>query len=129
MQEVDAQAEEHMDMDATALISSIIMHGNEGCTSLYNRPLQFGTLTSRNDKGSVHALYNSKFPAFTYQSTQFTWAAYGFNLGHFSSTISNQKLPFQVMLECDPYEANRVSTLSGVCTILPSSFTQRSIPP
>jgi hypothetical protein len=107
MQEVDGQAEEHVDAIASALISSIITQGDNGNTSLCNRPLQFGTLTSGNNKGSVRALYNSKFPTLAYQSTQFTWAVYGFNSGHVPSTISKRNHPFWVILECDPYKANR----------------------
>jgi hypothetical protein len=108
MQEVDTQTEEHMDGVASALISSIIMQGDKGDTSLCNRLLQFGTLTSGNDKGSVPALYNSEIPALTYQSTHFTWAVYGFNSGCFPTTISKWNLPFWVFLACgDPYETNQ----------------------
>jgi hypothetical protein len=39
MQEVDCQAEEHVDAIASALISSIITQGDEGNTSLCNQPL------------------------------------------------------------------------------------------
>ncbi len=107
MQEVDGQAEEHVDAIASALISSIITQGDKGNTSLCNWPLQFGPLTSGNNKGSVRALYNSEFPTLAYQSMHFTWAVYGFNSGHFPSTISKQNLPCWVILACDPYEANR----------------------
>jgi hypothetical protein len=107
MQEVDTQADECVDLVATTLISSIIMQGDKGSTSLCNCPLQFGTLTSGNNKGSICALYNSKFPAIAYRSTHFTWVVVnGFNLGHFPSTISKQNLPFWVVLTCDPYKAN-----------------------
>ncbi len=95
-----------MDAIASALISSIITQGDEGNTSLCNRPLQFGTLTSGNNKGSVCALYNSEFPT-AYQSTHFAWAVYGFNSGYLPSTISKHNLLFWVILACDPYEANR----------------------
>jgi hypothetical protein len=43
MQEVDNQAEEHVDAIASALINSIITQSDEGDTSLCNRLLQFGT--------------------------------------------------------------------------------------
>jgi hypothetical protein len=66
MQEVDAQADECVDLVTTALISSIITQGDKGSTSLCNRPLQFGTLKSGKEKGSVRALYNSECPALAY---------------------------------------------------------------
>jgi hypothetical protein len=37
----------------------------------------------------------------------FTWAIYGFNTGHFFSTISKRNLPFLTVLACDPYKSNR----------------------
>jgi hypothetical protein len=91
-----------VDAIASALISSIIMQGDEGNTSLCNWPLQFGTLTSGNKKGSVCALYNSKFPTLAYQSTHFAWVVYGFNSGHFPSTISKQNLLFWIILVVIP---------------------------
>jgi hypothetical protein len=102
IQEIDDQTEEQVDAVASALISSIITQGDKGDASLCNRQLQFGTLTSGNNKGSVRALYDSKFLPLAYQSTHFTWAVYGFNSGHFPSTISKRNLPFRVILACDP---------------------------
>ncbi len=52
--------------------------------------------------GYVRALYNSKFPTLAYQSTYFAWAVYGFNSGHFPSTISKQNLLFWIILAVIP---------------------------
>jgi hypothetical protein len=53
----------------------------------------------------------------------FLWAIYGFNLGHFLSTVSKRNLPFQVMLACNPYESNRslFHEFVGCPLVLPSA--------
>jgi hypothetical protein len=33
---------------------------------------------------------------------RFRWAVYGFNSGHFISTIEQRNLPFLIVLACDP---------------------------
>jgi hypothetical protein len=70
-------------------------------------PVTFGIFESGIAPCNIRALYNSDCPALAYRAMRFTWAIYGFNTGHFFSTISKRNLPFQTVLACDPYESNR----------------------
>ena len=62
-------------------------------------------------------------PALAYRASHFIWALYGFNSGHFPSTIVKRNLPFRVVLACDPWESNQALLHEFVhCpTILPSA--------
>ena len=62
-------------------------------------------------------------PALAYRASNFIWALYGFNSGHFPSTIVTRNLPFRIVLACDPWESNRALLHEFVCcpTILPSA--------
>ena len=53
----------------------------------------------------------------------YSWAVYGFNLGHFLLTFSKQNLPFSVVLAFDPFEYGRAlfHEFSACPTILPST--------
>ena len=53
----------------------------------------------------------------------FSWAVYGFNSGHFLSTISKRNLPFSVVLVCDPFQYGRAlfHEFSACPTVLPSA--------
>jgi hypothetical protein len=92
---------------ATNLISLIITQGIKGHTCLCNCPAEFGHFPHGMVVTPIRTLYNLEFPALAYQETHFLWAIYGFNLGHFLSTMSKWNLPFHIVLACDPYESNR----------------------
>ena len=66
--------------------------------------------------------YITKFSALTYCTTHFSWVVYGFNLGHFTSTISKRNLPFRVILAWDPYNYGHAlfSEFVQCPTVLPS---------
>ena len=76
-------------------------------TVLFCRPVQFGIFESGNTPPEIRDLYNSDCSALAYRATAFSWAIYGFNTGHFFSTITKRNLPFQTVWACDPYESNR----------------------
>jgi hypothetical protein len=63
----------------------------------------FHTPKSASMDQPAQELYNSEFPALAYSVTRFRWAVYGFNSGHFMSTIKARNLPFSIVLACDPY--------------------------
>ncbi len=83
-----------VDVIATALTTTIVTQSDEDFTSLCNCPVQFGSLPLQDCTHSIRGLYNTEFPALAYHATHFSWAIYGFNSGHFVSTILKQKLPF-----------------------------------
>jgi hypothetical protein len=93
-----------VDVIATALMTTIVTQGDKGFTSLCNHPMQFGSLPLQDCKHPISGLYNAEFPALAYRATHFSWAIYGFNSGHFVSTILKRNLPFCVLLACDPYK-------------------------
>ena len=95
------------DIVATTLITSIITHGDTGAVSLCIYPVRFGKFQTNDLPPPIRSLYNNKFPALAYWATNFSWVVYGFNLGHFFSTISKQNLPFSVVLACDPLDYGR----------------------
>ncbi len=108
-------------------MTTIVTQGDEGLTSLCNRPMQFGSLPLQDCEHPIRGLYNAEFPALAYCATHFSWAIYGFNSGHFVSTILKWNLPFCVFLACDPYEYSRALVSEFVHE--PNSSTQCSIPP
>ncbi len=112
-----------MDVIATALMTTIVTQGNEGFTSLCNHPMQFGSLPLQDRERPIHGLYNAEFPVLAYRATHFSWAFYGFNSGHFVSTISKWNLAFCVLLACNPYEYGRAlfSEFVHCPTVLPSA--------
>ena len=105
---------------ATTLIASIITQGDMGHTSICVHPVRSGLFPSTSRP--VRALYNDEFPALAYRVMNFSWAVYGFNSGHFLSTISKRNLPFSVVLVCDPFKYGRAlfHEFSACPTVLPS---------
>jgi hypothetical protein len=56
---------------------------------------------------TTRPLYNSDVTVAASILSKFDWAVYGFNDGHFSSTITDLGMPFCVVLACDPYANGR----------------------
>jgi hypothetical protein len=52
---------------------------------------------------TTQPLYNSDVTIAASILSKFDWAVYGFNDGHFSSTITDLGMPFCVVLACNPY--------------------------
>jgi hypothetical protein len=99
------------DSNAAALLTSIITSRDVGSTSLSIRPVSFGTFdkqpTASTSTSFSHVLYNSDLPILAHSIARFKWAAYGFNSGHFVSTITKRNLPFDIVLACDPFAYGR----------------------
>jgi hypothetical protein len=95
-----------VDVNATTLMTTILTQGDIGHTNLSIRPFQVGTFNSM-PLGSSRTNYNADIPALAYRATTFSWALYGFNSGHFASTVEKRNLPIQVVLACDPFEYGR----------------------
>ena len=92
-----------------------------GFQHLSNHAVRFGTY-SESLPGTVHPsrpLYNSDVTVAASILSKFDWAVYGFNNGHFSSTIKELGMPFCVVLACDPYSSGR--ELCSCPTILSSA--------
>jgi hypothetical protein len=91
---------------------------------------KFGDFDSPSDQdtqSSNRVLYNSDLPRAARQLSQFDWAVYSFNSGHFVSSIRSWNLPFNVTLARDPYSQGRAlfkeftgcnSILSGAAELL-----------
>jgi hypothetical protein len=100
----DDPSDSAADIAATTLITSIITQGNTGAASLCIHPVRFGKFQTNELPPPIRGLYNNKFPALAYRVTNFLWVVYGFDSGHFFSTISKRNLPFSVVLACDPFD-------------------------
>jgi hypothetical protein len=97
-----------------------------GLQHLSNHAVRFGTY-SEPRTGHVHStrpLYNSDVTFAASILSKFDWAVYGFNNGHFSSTITELGMPFCVVLACDPYTNGWAlfKEVSSCPTILPSAL-------
>ena len=72
---------------------------------------------------SSRPLYNLDVTVAASILSKFDWAVYGFNNGHFSSTVTELGMPFCVVLACDPYKNGRAlfKEVSSCPTILSSA--------
>ncbi len=76
-----------------------------GFQHLSNYAIHFGTYAGPK-LGHAHTarpLCNSDVTVAASILSKFDWAMYGFNNGHFSSTITELGMPFNIVLACDPY--------------------------
>jgi hypothetical protein len=88
------------------LLTHIVTSGKMDFTSLLNCPVQFGTFSPADTpdiRPISRVLYNSELSVMAYSASHFPWAVYGFNLGHFISTIEQRNFPFSIGLACNPY--------------------------
>jgi hypothetical protein len=68
---------------------------------------------------------------------RFTWVVYGFNSGHFLTSIQEQALPFKNILACNPYvngcmlfcEMTGCPTILNGASALLDTFEARRLPP
>jgi hypothetical protein len=76
-----------------------------GLQHLSNHPVQFGHSLTPHAGATTLApsLYNSDLTQAASILTKYDWAIYGFNSGHFSSTIQALGLPFTIVLACNPF--------------------------
>jgi hypothetical protein len=95
-----------IDVHGSANVATCLTNTETSHDILCCRPVTFGIFESGIAPRNTRALYNSDCPALAYCAMRFTWAIYGFNTGHFFSTILKRNLPFQTVLACDPYESN-----------------------
>ncbi len=90
-----------------------------GMQYLSNWPVSFGDLPadSMAITSTVCSLYNSDLTAATCSLSRFDWAVYGFNSGHFISSIRTLGLPFAIVLASDNYAHGRsLFTELSACT-------------
>jgi len=85
------------DAAVNAALAAIHDHNSGGLTHLANWPVRFGPLKNVH-ADSARALYNADIPAAARQLSGFDWAVYGFNNGHFVSSIRSRNLPFNIVL-------------------------------
>jgi hypothetical protein len=76
---------------------------------LSNWPVSFGNLPSDHPPttSTVRSLYNLDLTAATHSLSCFDWVVYGFNSGHFISSICSLGLPFKIVLASDDYAHGR----------------------
>jgi hypothetical protein len=76
-----------------------------------------------NTKPILQVFYNTELPVIAYSASHFPWAVYGFNSGHFVSSIEQQNLHFLIILACDPYAHGRAlfHKVAKCPTVLPSA--------
>ena len=80
-----------------------------GVQHLATWPICFGLDPTCADHNSTQprALYNSDITRTASMIAHFDWAVYGFNSGHFLTTISEKGMPFRIVLACNPYSNGR----------------------
>jgi hypothetical protein len=80
-----------------------------GVQHLATWPVCFGLNPPCDDSRGMppRALYNSDITRTASMIAHFDWAVYGFNSGHFLTTISEKGMPFRIVLVCDPYSNGR----------------------
>ncbi len=88
-----------IDYAAASLLTNIVTSCKLGFTSLSHRPVKLRSF-AQSDRSPMtppaRELYNLEFPAFAYFTTNFPWAVYGFNSGHFVSSFKQQNLQFSI---------------------------------
>ncbi len=79
-----------------------------GLQHLSNWPVSFGLFTSAacTTATGTRSLYNSDLTAAASMLARFDWAIYGFNSGHFVSSVMERGIQINVVLSSDPF-ANR----------------------
>jgi hypothetical protein len=90
-----------------------------GMQYLSNWLVSFGDIpfTSELVTSTVHSLYNSDLTAAARSLSRFDWVVYGFNCGHFISSIRSLGLPFIIVLVSDDYAYCRsLFTELSACT-------------
>jgi hypothetical protein len=115
-----------LDHAEAMIMTQIVTLVNLGFTSLSHCPVQFGTFSSSDapdNKPILRVPYNSELPVSAYSASHFSWAVYGFNSGHFVSTIKQRTLPFSIILARNPYAHGHALFHKGAkCpTVLPSA--------
>ena len=106
------QSDNPSDSAAQVVVSAIIVDHCNGMQHLSNVPIKFGQLAidplpSTQTSHSIQVLNNSELPLAARQLSQFDWAVYSFNDGHFIPSICSRNLPFKITLACDPYANGR----------------------
>ncbi len=101
---------QHIKMPCKAILqqpptSAPVAELTVGLQHLSHWPNGFGTLApdAVRHNPTAHCLYNSKLTHTARMPAHFDWAVYGFNSGHFWSTIQGRGLPFRVVLACYPF--------------------------
>jgi hypothetical protein len=106
--------------NASVLINEPII----GLQHLLNHLVRFGHSSNPHAGAATLAcsLYNLDLTQAASILAKFDWAAYGFDSGHFSSTIRALGLPFTIVLACDPFANGRTLFQEiGVCPAILSS--------
>ena len=80
-----------------------------GVQHLATWPLRFGLdhTCANSNLMQLRTLYNSDITRKASMIAHFDWAVYGFNSGHFLTTISEKGMPFRIVLACNPYSNGR----------------------
>ena len=105
-------------------VSLVQMMGANGppCLSIVPSTFEMHTPGAQNVPMPLLNLANSGFSQAEYRSTRFPWIVYGFNNGHFFSTIQAYGLPYDIILAADPDSRGRALLHEiGLCqTVVPN---------
>ena len=95
--------------EANTLLSAILPSLTTGPEFFSICPLVFGDFGASSPPidSNVRQLYSADLPVYAYNIARFRWAVYGFNSGHFISSIKKRNLPFDIILACDPFAYGR----------------------
>jgi hypothetical protein len=104
-----------MPVDNTPTIGLQYISNYAVCCGKYIRPCPAHAHSNK-------PLYNSDLTVTASIQSKFGWAMYGFNNGHFSSTITELGMPFKIVLACNPYANGHAlfTEISSCPTILSS---------
>ena len=95
-----------IDPALTVALSGVFLDGANGMSNnLHNVPICFGTLDSVSTR--TVPLYNGDIASMACSVSSFAWGVYGFNNGHFFSTMSIRNLPFRIVLAADTRPSGR----------------------
>ena len=95
-----------IDVQAHATMASIFADNCNGHVFLENIPICFMPCHFV-PSANAFAFHNDNLPIAARHLSQFDWAIYGFNNGHFHSVIASTNLPFNITLACDPTAVGR----------------------
>lgn len=85
------------------------MESDASMTYLGNVPVLHGVFPMRSsaDRPQSRYLYNANISEAGWALSHFSWAVFGFNTGHFLSSILSRNMPFTIRYACDPLASGR----------------------
>ena len=89
------------DVEAHSVAAAILAEDCQGHVMLEHMPVSFGVFSSQADPPQPLNLHNHDYVLAAQFLAQYKLAVYGFNNGHFASSIQQRNIPFKVVLAAD----------------------------